>query len=103
MSSGQWRIFTGDQLGVMFGVWLFRQYKAQGQSLGRPHICMLAKSLLTGCTPDKLAMLASTVSSKMLAVVAKAEGFHFHETLTGFKWLGNRAQELDAQGFTALL
>lgn len=37
---------------------------------------------------DKLAMLASTVSSKMLAIVAKKEGFQFRETLTGFKWAG---------------
>ena len=87
----------------MFGVWLFRQYKAQGKPLGMPYTCIGAKSLLTSCTSDKLAMLASTVSSKMLAVVAKAEGFHFHETLTGFKWLGNKAQQLDAQGYTALL
>jgi len=34
---------------------------------------------------EKLAMLASTVSSKMLETVAKKEGFRFEETLTGFK------------------
>lgn len=33
--SRSWRQFTGDQIGVMLGVWLFRQYKATGQPLGR--------------------------------------------------------------------
>eukprot|EP00884_Botryococcus_braunii_P014827 jgi/Botrbrau1/23345/Bobra.0051s0005.1 len=47
-------------------------------------------------------MLASTVSSRMLSRMATAEGFHFEETLTGFKWLGNRALELDAQGYEVL-
>uniref|UniRef100_A0A4W5L8U1 Alpha-D-phosphohexomutase alpha/beta/alpha domain-containing protein n=1 Tax=Hucho hucho TaxID=62062 RepID=A0A4W5L8U1_9TELE len=39
-------------------------------------------------------MLASTVSSKILRAIALKEGFHFEETLTGFKWMGNRAREL---------
>lgn len=47
-------------------------------------------------------MLASTVSSKALAAMATAEGFHFEETLTGFKWLGNRAEQLEAEGYTVL-
>jgi phosphomannomutase len=40
--------------------------------------------------PEKIAMCASTVSSKMLAEIARVEGFHFEETLTGFKWIGSR-------------
>lgn len=39
----------------------------------------------------------------MLARVAQVEGFNFEETLTGFKWLGNRAQELVAEGKVVLL
>jgi phosphoglucomutase len=27
--------------------------------------------------------------------MAAVEGFHWEETLTGFKWLGNRALELE--------
>ena len=52
--------------------------------------------------PGKVAMLASTVSSKLLAAMAEAEGFRFEETLTGFKWLGNRAKQLEAEGYTVL-
>ena len=32
----------------------------------------------------------------MLQALAHAEGLHWEETLTGFKWLGNRAMELEA-------
>ena len=39
-------------------------------------------------------MCASTVSSKMLAEIARVEGFHFEDTLTGFKWIGSRAAAL---------
>lgn len=39
-------------------------------------------------------MINSTVSSKMLAAIAAKEGFHYEETLTGFKWMGNKAHEL---------
>lgn len=42
--------------------------------------------------------MASTVSSKILKTMAKAEGFNFIETLTGFKWMGNRSLELIEQG-----
>lgn len=48
-------------------------------------------------------MLASTVSSKMLAIVAKKEGFVFRETLTGFKWLGNEAKNLEKEGYAVAL
>ena len=48
-------------------------------------------------------MLATTVTTKMIRAMARAEGFHFEETLTGFKWLGNRSLDLRAQGKTVLL
>ena len=47
-------------------------------------------------------MLASTVSSKMIKRIAEKEGFLFEETLTGFKWLGNKAIELEKQGTQVL-
>ena len=46
-------------------------------------------------------MLASAVSSKMLQSIARVEGFHFEETLTGHKYLGNAALALEEQGYTA--
>jgi len=78
--SGRWHIFTGNQLGILLAAYLFERYPKS-----KPR--------------DKLAMLASTVSSRMLHAMAQKEGFHFTETLTGFKWLGNVARDLDRQGY----
>lgn len=39
-------------------------------------------------------MLATTVSSKILKAIALKEGFHFEETLPGFKWIGSRVKDL---------
>lgn len=47
-------------------------------------------------------MIASTVSSKVLRSIANAEGFNFDETLTGFKWIANRADALRKSGKTVL-
>jgi len=33
--------------------------------------------------------------------MAQHEGFHYEETLTGFKWLGNKSLELVARGYIA--
>jgi phosphoglucomutase len=77
---GKWHIFSGNQLGVLIGSYLFERYPSS-----KPR--------------DKLAMLASTVSSRMLAALAKKEEFKFTETLTGFKWLGNVARDLEDEGY----
>lgn len=78
LENGTWHQFTGNQMGVLLASFVMQTY--------------------TGDT-SKLAMLASAVSSRMLAVIAEKEGFHFQETLTGFKWLGNIAQELRKHGY----
>jgi phosphomannomutase len=83
----EWMVFTGDQLGVMLGHWLWQQ-ETQRQAGGAPGKTM--------------AMCASTVSSQMLQEIARVEQFHFEETLTGFKWIGSRAQELQAMGYQSL-
>lgn len=48
--------------------------------------------------PSSCIMLASAVSSRALGAMAAVEGFAFEQTLTGFKWLGNIAQQRAAQG-----
>jgi len=48
-------------------------------------------------------MLASTVSSKFLASMAKQHGFIFRDTLTGFKWMGNTAIDMVLQGYIFFL
>ncbi|KAJ9626913.1 hypothetical protein H2203_003370 [Taxawa tesnikishii (nom. ined.)] len=82
---GEWRQLTGNQIGILLGSYV-------------------AESYLEGLNANKkpLAMLASTVSSRMLSALAKHNGFHFEETLTGFKWMGNRARDLESRGYAAL-
>ncbi|MCJ1404083.1 Phosphoglucomutase-3 [Xylographa trunciseda] len=69
---GEWHQFTGDQVGVLLGYYM---------STFNSHL----KGMM---------MLTSAVSSQMLAKIGEVEGFTVEETLTGFKWLGNRSMEL---------
>ncbi|PRW56905.1 phosphoglucomutase PGM3 isoform B [Chlorella sorokiniana] len=91
--TGAWRTFTGNEIGAMLAVWVLRNYRARQQQQGQQQ---------GGSSGDKLAVLSSTVSSRMLAAIAEQEGAHWVETLTGFKWLGNTAIQLEQQGYTVL-
>lgn len=75
---GQWYQFTGDQVGVLLGYYILTHIQHP-----------ISKSDV---------MLNSAVSSSMLAHIASREGFTVEETLTGFKWLGNRALTISEQG-----
>ncbi|XP_035001792.1 phosphoglucomutase-2 [Hippoglossus stenolepis] len=81
--SGQWRVFSGNELGALLGWWMFRCWKQQNSDAD---------------AVKNIYMLSSTVSSKILRAIAVKEGFHFEETLTGFKWMGNRARDLLDKG-----
>jgi len=66
--------------------------------------CLLAHYLLSeGPKREKPFVVSSLVSSPMLGVIAKAHGAHWEETLTGHKWIQNRALELEAEGGTFVL
>ncbi|KAI4751532.1 hypothetical protein E4T52_15376 [Aureobasidium sp. EXF-3400] len=81
---GEWRQLTGNQMGVLLASHVLDTYQPKQSGKG-------------------LAMLSSTVSSKILAAMAAASGtFHWEETLTGFKWLGNRSRDLQQQGYDVL-
>ena len=43
---------------------------------------------------DRVYLVNSTVSSQILKAMADKDGFHFQDTLTGFKWIGNKAIDL---------
>mmetsp|Transcript_25743 Transcript_25743/g.36884 ORF Transcript_25743/g.36884 Transcript_25743/m.36884 type:complete len:631 (-) Transcript_25743:311-2203(-) len=75
-----WVIFTGDQIGILLGHYLYTVFKKQDPAA-------------------KIAMCASTVSSSMLGAIAKAEKFTFVDTLTGFKHIGAQSQLLRSQGY----
>lgn len=76
-SATGWTQLTGNQVGVLLG----HYFLTNGlKSLER--------------AADGALVLASIVSSPMLGRVASALGAEYEETLTGFKWIANRALEL---------
>lgn len=79
-----WRQLTGNEIGFLFATYEYQRYQALDDEFKKKH---------------PLAMLNSTVSSQMMKKMAETEGFHYVETLTGFKWLGNRAFDLEAIGY----
>ncbi|EPX73526.1 phosphoglucomutase [Schizosaccharomyces octosporus yFS286] len=78
--NNEWRCFTGDEVGCILAYFIFQEYKNAGKPV------------------DDFYVLSTTVSSALMKSMAKVEGFHHVETLTGFKWLGNAAAELEDQG-----
>ncbi|CAA7270161.1 unnamed protein product [Cyclocybe aegerita] len=76
-----WVLFKGDQLGTLFADQVLQSYKSSGKPI------------------NQLAMVASTVSSKMIEAMAETEGFKFVECLTGFKFIGNTALQLVEKGY----
>ncbi|KAL7296965.1 hypothetical protein TKK_0009405 [Trichogramma kaykai] len=81
-TDNEWRIFSGNELGALLGWWMLHRFRVRSPE----------------SSISNAYMLASTVSSKILASMSKKEGFKFEETLTGFKWMGNRASELKKSG-----
>ncbi|KAH8418393.1 hypothetical protein KR222_008473 [Zaprionus bogoriensis] len=78
----KYKLFSGNELGALLGWWALESYK-----LGTE-------------TPDmsNCVMISSTVSSQILKSMAEVEGFTHIETLTGFKWIGNKAIEQKEAG-----
>lgn len=86
--NNEWKILNGNEIGALLGWWLWHNFKNQGKTKAIP--------------PSDVYMLYSTVSSNILRAIAEAEGFNCEDTLTGFKWMGNRSIELIKQGKTVL-
>jgi phosphomannomutase len=74
--SRRWTPLSGNQIGLLLADFLLEN---------------AAK------TPRPL-VIQSIVSSPMLADIAAAHGAHAEQTLTGFKWIGTAALELEARG-----
>ncbi|KAF5108273.1 hypothetical protein DV453_002403 [Geotrichum candidum] len=81
IKTNAWVQITGNQLGALFAENAVNNYEAAGGDF------------------SKLALLNSTVSSQLIASMANVRGFHYEDTLTGFKWIGNRAIDLEKEGF----
>ena len=71
---------TGNQLGVLLLDYIIQARKA------------------TGTMPERPGAMNSIVSTTMARVVAEANGVHFEETFTGFKFMAERVAEWEAAG-----
>lgn len=76
---GGWTQLTGNEVGVLLGHERLR------------------KALAEGAAADALLVALSIVSSPLLPRIAEAMGARCAETLTGFKWIANRAMQVEAE------
>jgi phosphomannomutase len=74
-AAGALRMLTGNELGVLLGAFLLGQKT----------------------TPNPL-VITTIVSSSQLKTIAANLGAAYEETLTGFKWIANRALQLEPEG-----
>ncbi len=74
-ASGGLKMLTGNETGVLLGHFLLDHVKVTNPLV-----------------------VTTIVSSAQLKAIAQAKGARYEETLTGFKWIGNRALELLPQG-----
>ena len=74
-----WHQFTGDRLGVLFGCYIIQKQQSVKHCL----------------------LLNSAASSRMLSYIGLKGDYSVEECSTGFKWLGNRAQQTGSDAYTA--
>jgi phosphomannomutase len=77
---GALRMLTGNEVGVLLGHFMLTQVKTQNPLV-----------------------VTTIVSSAQLKAIAAAKGARYEETLTGFKWIANKAMELKPQGINFVM
>jgi phosphomannomutase len=82
---GRYVQLTGNQVGTVLGHYVLTGAPASLQEAGAVK------------DAGKKLVLASIVSSPMLGSIARALGVRYEETLTGFKWIANRAMDLQRE------
>lgn len=79
---GRMRVFSGNELGVLLGAYCLTERTPR---------------------PARPLVVTTIVSSSQLGTIARDLGAAYAETLTGFKWIENRALELErTDGLTTL-
>ncbi|SCM23025.1 phosphoglucomutase, putative [Plasmodium chabaudi adami] len=73
--NNKWKILSGDELGIIFAYFIMKDYEKKN----------IDKS--------KHVFLCTIVCSRMLKMLCQKHGYKYDETLTGFKWLINKAIE----------
>ena len=79
-SSGEYKVLTGNQTGVLLLDYL------------------IGAKRRTGKMPEKPTALKSIVSSEMARKVAEDNGVAFYDTFTGFKFLAQKKDQLEESG-----
>ena len=79
-SDGEFVPVTGNQLGVLLLDYMITSKKA------------------AGTLPENAGAVASIVTTGMARAVAEANGVHFEETFTGFKFMAERVAQWEAAG-----
>ncbi len=74
-SAGALRIMTGNEVGVLLGHFMLTQQKTKNPIV-----------------------MTTIVSSAQLKSIASSLGAKYAETLTGFKWIANRAMQAETEG-----
>ncbi|KJH40672.1 phosphoglucomutase/phosphomannomutase, alpha/beta/alpha domain II [Dictyocaulus viviparus] len=85
--SGQWHVFTGNEMGALLTWWVWSNWHKAHPDVDKSNVYVLN----------------SAVSSQIVRTIAETEGFKSDVTLTGFKWMGNRADELRSKGKHVIL
>ncbi|KRX55023.1 Glucose 1,6-bisphosphate synthase, partial [Trichinella sp. T9] len=83
----KWYIFTGNEMGALLSWWMYYN----------------STNIYKSVSKENMYIINSVVSSKFARTLADKEGIKYEETLTGFKWMANRASELNQQGKVVLL
>ncbi len=84
IGSGRYVQLSGNQVGTLLGHFILAGLQKEGKITG------------------KELMATTVVSSSMLGRVARKFGIRYEETLTGFKWIANRAMDLEKEGYRFL-
>ncbi len=79
---GEYRVLSGDQIGALLGYYLLDRHRAAGS------------------LPSGAFVVTTIVSSSQLGRIARLFGIRCELTLTGLKWIWNRALELERDGGT---
>ncbi|MCL2433072.1 MAG: phospho-sugar mutase [Clostridia bacterium] len=81
---GGYKVVNGNQIGILFLDYLIHARRRAGEA--RP-----------------MAAVTTFVTSRMAAAVCAACGVLLHETLTGFKYIGEKAKEIEQNGTAFVL
>ncbi|KAJ1362011.1 hypothetical protein KIN20_021417 [Parelaphostrongylus tenuis] len=85
--NGQWHVFSGNEMGALLTWWVWTNWHKAHPEVDKSNVYVIN----------------SAVSSQIVKTIAETEGFKNEVTLTGFKWMGNKADELRAKGKHVIL